>query len=271
VHRDGVFEHILVPLDGTPHPEVAIHPAVVLASQSHTQLLFASVVAPGYAHERRHYLSRWERAVQVVYEVDVVFGGVVADQIIAAARVHTPSLVCMASHGRGPLGQALFGSTSTRVIHEIGAPVLAIGPHCAEVGSYSEVVVAVDESDESAAVLPAALDLAVHIDAKLQIVQVIDNADLRRAQEAGINPADLRESGHVAKLAAQLARRGLIAGWEVLHDGDPAHGIVDYLREKPSAIVALATHARSGLSLLSHHSVATHVVHRSANPVLLLH
>jgi nucleotide-binding universal stress UspA family protein len=139
------------------------------------------------------------------------------------------------------------------------------------VADYSEVVIAVDDSKESAAVLPAALDLAHHIDAKLQIVQVIDNADLRRASEAGVDPSDLRENGHVHRLAAQLARQGVIAGWEVLHDHSAAHGIVDYLREKPNAIVAMATHARSGLSLLSHHGVATHVVHRSSNPVLLLH
>ena len=179
--------------------------------------------------------------------------------------------MCLASHGRGPLGQAVFGSVSTEVIHEIGAPVLAVGPHCAEVANYSEVVVAVDDSKESAAVLPAAVALANHIDAKLQIVQVIDNADLRRARGAGVNASDLRESGHVAKLAAQLARQGIITGWEVLHDHSAAHGIVEYLHEKPGAIVAMATHARSGLGLLAHHGVATHVVHRSANPVLLLH
>jgi nucleotide-binding universal stress UspA family protein len=133
------------------------------------------------------------------------------------------------------------------------------------------VVIAVDDSKESAAIVPAAVALADRIDAKLQIVQVVDNADLRRAREAGVPDFDVRENGHVHRIAAQLARQGVVAGWEVLHDRDPAHGVVDYLREKPHAIVAMATHARSGLSLLSHHGVATHVVHRSANPVLLLH
>ena len=270
-HRDGVFQQIIVPLDGTTHTEVAIHPAVVLASQAHAGLLLMSVAETEDVTSRREYLNGWQRASFMPCEWDMTIGGPVAPHIIATARKFAPSLVCMASHGRGTLGQAVFGSVSTEVIHEIGAPVLAVGPHCVEVPNYSEVVVAVDDSKESAAVLPAAVELANHIDAKLQIVQVINLTDLRHARNAGISPSDLRETGHVAKLAAQLARQGVIAGWEVLHDQSAAHGIVEYLHEKPTAIVAMATHARSGFGLLAHHGVATHVVHRSANPVLLLH
>jgi nucleotide-binding universal stress UspA family protein len=264
-----MFDKILVPLDGTRHTEVAIGPAYVIANQARVGMVLMSVTDAVNASVRRSYLRQHDPFTPSYAEV--VVGTHVADEIIATARRHAPSLVCMASHGRGLFGQALFGSTSTRVIHEIGSPVLAIGPHCAAVTDYSEVVIAVDDSRESAAVLPAAVDLAHHIDAKLQIVQVIDNTALRRAREAGVSTADVRESAHVALLAARLAREGVIAGWEVLHDRDAAHGIVDFLHEKPNAIVAMATHARSGLSLLSHHAVATHVVHRSANPVLLLH
>jgi nucleotide-binding universal stress UspA family protein len=268
-----MYDTIVVPLDGTEHAEVAIHPAVAIAAQAHARVVFMSVA--DHAHQLRgsDYLSGRQRAQFMFMDcgAELLVDVPVAEGIIQVANGYAPSLVCMTSHGRGPLGQALFGSTSTHVIHNIGAPVLVAGPHCIDVGSYSEVVIAVDDSKESAAIVPAAVALADRIDAKLQIVQVIDNADLRRAREAGINPADLRESGHVAQLAARLRRDGIIAGWEVLHDRDPAHGIVDYMREKRSAIVAMATHARSGLGLLAHHGVATHVVHRSANPVLLLH
>lgn len=264
-----MFDKIVVPLDGTRHTEVAIEPAYVIATQARVRMVLMSVTDAVNASVRRSYLRQHDPFTPSYAEV--VVGEHVAPEIIATARRHAPSLVCMAAHGRGPVGQALFGSNSTQVIHEVGAPVLVVGPHCAAVADYSEVVIAVDDSKESATVLPAAVDLAHQIDAKLQIVQVIDNTDLRRAREAGINPADVRESAHVTRLAARLAREGVIAGWEVLHDRDPAHGIVDYLRDKPNAIVAMATHARSGLSLLSHHGVATHVVHRSANPVLLVH
>ena len=264
-----MFDNIVVPLDGTPHTEIAIAPAFALATQASSRMVLLSVTDQVHATARRIYL-RTHDPFSPSY-AEVVVGEHVAPAIIATARTHAPSLVCMASHGRGALGQAFFGSTSTQVIHEINAPVLAIGPHCAEVSNYSEVVIAVDDSKESAAVVPAALLLAHDIDAKLQIIQVIDNSDLRRARDAGVSVSDVRESGHVVQLAARLARQGVVAGWEVLHDREAAHGILDYMREKPSAILAMATHARSGLSLLSHHGVANHVVHRSHNPVLLLH
>jgi nucleotide-binding universal stress UspA family protein len=264
-----VFATILVPLDGSPHTEVAIAPAFALATQARVRMVLMSVTDAVHASVRRTYLHTHDPFVPSYAEVVVAED--VAPAIVSCAHAHAPALVCMASHGRSAVGQALFGSTSAKVIHDIGGPVLAVGPHCAPMANYSEVLIAVDDSKDSAAVVPAAVQLAEQIDAKLQIVQVVDPTALRQAREAGIDPSDVRETGHVAKLATELAHQGVVAGWEVLHDRDPAHGIVDYLLEKPNAIVALATHARSGFSLLSHHGVANHVVHRSANPVLLLH
>jgi nucleotide-binding universal stress UspA family protein len=266
-----MFATIVVPLDGTPDTEVAIHPALALASQTGVDLLLTSFAQPDFVAYRADYLRGWARSAFIPCEVQVGTEGSAQSHIIAAATSHAPALVCMASHGHGFLGQGVFGTVAADVIRDIGAPILVAGPHCRnDVRSYTDVIVAVDESDESAAILPAATDLALALGAKLQIVQVIDPADLARALEADIPADDLRESAHVAKLARQLPAE-VSASWDVLHNDDPAAGIVDYARIYPTAIVALATHARSGLSLLVDGSIATHVVRAAENPVLLLH
>ncbi|HVT76625.1 MAG TPA: universal stress protein [Acidimicrobiales bacterium] len=266
-----MFGAIVVPLDGSEHTEVALHPAFSIASQTGAYVVLLSVVQPDFVQERGDYLRGWARSAFIPCEVAVATEGSVPDNIITLASANEPSLVCMASHGFGFFGQALFGTVCAEVVRGIGAPVLVVGPHArTDVTAYTDVIAAVDASSESARVMEPAVALARALDAKLEIVQVIHPDDVRQAQASDVAGSDVRETGHVAMLAAKLGD-DLAASWEVLHNDDPARGIVDYVRARPSAIIAMATHARAGLDLLAEGSVATHVVHAAENPVLLLH
>ena len=64
------------------------------------------------------------------------------------------------------------------------------------------------------------------------------------------------------------------AGFQVyilVRFGDPAIEILRYLNEKPIALIAMTTHARSGLRRLFFGSVAKEVLHHVDIPVLMLH
>jgi nucleotide-binding universal stress UspA family protein len=52
--------------------------------------------------------------------------GVAAEQIVAQAVEGGADLIVMASHGYGPLGQLLLGSTTERVLHRATCPVLVV-------------------------------------------------------------------------------------------------------------------------------------------------
>jgi nucleotide-binding universal stress UspA family protein len=264
-----MFDEIVVPLDGSRYSEAAVHPAVTLARQTGARLVFVSCAPATSLEERTEYVRNIARGTFLPNAVDVVLDGPIADGIVAFADSHAPSLLCMTSHARGPMGQALFGHTVSDVIRSVNAPVLIVGPRGIDRANYDEVIIALDASDESARVVPAALALAKRLDAKVQLVQVVDPRDRAQAEVAGVPASDLSESGHVARLAKSLADDGNTFGWEVLHDDNPAAGIVAYAREHPNAIVAMSTHARSGLSLLAQGSVANEVVHASPCPVLL--
>lgn len=60
-------------------------------------------------------------AVTVVTRV-----GVAAAEIVAQAKEGGADLIVMASHGYGPLGQLLLGSTTERVLHRADRPVLVV-------------------------------------------------------------------------------------------------------------------------------------------------
>ena len=270
-HPGCMFDAIVVPLDGTDYSAAAVDPAVTLASQTGARLAFVSCAPTVGVEERTDYLKGIARATFLPNETEVVMDGPVADGIIRFATKRAPSLLCMTSHARGLMGQAVFGHTVADVIRRLGQAVLVVGPRCVPAANYSEVIVAVDASDESAAILPSACALAGRLNAKLHLVEVIDPADLRAAAAAGVPASDLQEAGHVGRLATRLADDGVTVGWEVLHNDNAARGILDHLREHPDAIVAMATHARTGLTLLAEGSVANDVVHFSTVPVLLLH
>ncbi len=269
--KQALFETVIVALDGSRHPEMAIHPAVTLAAQGGASLALVSVAPPWEVHAREDYLRMTSVGLPVPTETKVLPYGPPAEGLIAELRARGSALACMTSHGRGAMGQALFGDVSARVVRELGAPVLVIGPHdLSGISAYTEVVVAVDGSRQSAAILRDAVALAEQIDAKLQVVQVVEPGARALAHAAGVPDRDIVETGHVSELARGLPS-DVAASWEVLHHHDVAHGIVDYLSDHRSAIVAMSTHARSGSDLLAAGSVANHVVHASPCPVLLLH
>jgi nucleotide-binding universal stress UspA family protein len=52
--------------------------------------------------------------------------GVPHQEIVELARQNRADLIVMATHGRGPLGHALIGSTTERVLHRAPCPVMAV-------------------------------------------------------------------------------------------------------------------------------------------------
>lgn len=267
----SLFDTIVVPLDGGPHTEVALHPAVTLATQANASLVLVSVAPPWDVKDREDNLRMAAVGLPVPAERIVLQPGPAADMIVELLRERGGCLPCMASHGRGFLGQAIFGDVSARVVRESGGPVLAIGPHVAAgVGAFTEVVVAVDGSDASATILPTAIQFAQQIDAKVRIVQVVDPDDVAQMVASGVPENDVLDSGAVATLA-HLVPHDVSATWDVLHHEDPGHGLVDYLSGHLTAIVAMSTHSRSGFDLLTEGSVANHVVHSTPCPVMLMH
>lgn len=127
----------------------------------------------------------------------------------------------------------------------------------------------VDGSPTSEAILPLAIAWAGGLGIGLQLVHVVDPEAMNLADE-GARPGDVYEGGYITRVSSELAARGIDASWEVLHDERPAHAIARFAADRPAAMVAMTTHGRSGIPLLTLGSVATHVVHDGSCPVLLL-
>jgi len=214
--------------------------------------------------------------------VHVQIGNEPAVAIREQAEALGPCLVCMATHGRSHVPDAIVGSVTRSVLASSRAPVVTVGPMCAlrdsdhPVTSLSgDVVLAcVDGSEASELVLPVAAAWAETPALRLTIVTVTEPS-----------PPPLRADAtwhrhHGSQVYAEEYLRHLRDQWsgtvpsvqtEVIYDPiSPSDGIRDYLADHTVGLVAATTHARTGIRGFMVGSTAAAITHASTVPVLMV-
>ena len=147
-----MFQHILVPLDGSPLAEAALGPALALADKfgSEITLLRVSVqpylptdgLNASYADliaglreqalaDARTYLATQQGSLrQQGYSVHAQVTELepVAEAILNVAEADKVDTIVMSTHGRGGLSRWVYGSVADRVLRHAHVPVLLIRP-----------------------------------------------------------------------------------------------------------------------------------------------
>lgn len=179
-------------------------------------------------------------------------------------------VICMTTHGRSGVVQALLGSVAEEVIRRVAVPLLLVGPSVdADLATrFDTVVVCTDGSDLSQSIVPVVSDWIRRLRLRSWVVQVLE-PDVRRELEKV--PEALVETNAVYALAQELIHRdGAGINWDVLHGDRVPDAIVDYASGLPASLIAMATHGRSGLARFALGSVAASVVHAARCPVLVI-
>lgn len=141
---------LLVTLDGTPEAEVVLEPAIKLAQAINIPIHLLRVVPPlvpfsygdistrfsqdirdevnKYSQEAYQYLDQIQAQVSAQgLECNCsVRVGEAAKEILDFVHTTNPSLLAMATRGRGRLGQVLLGSVAGEVAHHCQLPVLLV-------------------------------------------------------------------------------------------------------------------------------------------------
>lgn len=146
-----MFNHLLVPVDGTELSERAAQAGIELARKlGATMTAFVAEPLPPlphmgtnpqvYARDSEAHLQRTEqhartvldRIVAAAKEQGVTCHGKfqrsdnVDDSIVAAAQEFGCDLIVMATHGRGAFGELLFGSHTKNVLAKSQLPLLVL-------------------------------------------------------------------------------------------------------------------------------------------------
>ena len=299
-----MFSRILVPLDQSALAEQATATAAAIARASkadiglvlaHEMAPYDGVLAASWRDAKTPEESRYVRTLteELAKGANVAVDGYVAtgkpvDVICRRAREIDADLIVMTSHGRTGLSRMWLGSVADGVIREAPVPVLMLRPtdethhpH-ADAPLFRRILVPLDGSTTSSAILAAAADMARAGGGTLMLARVITPipsvaASLGRSMHpAAIVDDDATEQAvdiaraELADVARSLERDGLRVETDVVIGERVAHELLEMAKAKSADLIAMTTNGR-GASRLVVGSVADKILRASHLPLLLLH
>lgn len=297
------YRNILVPLDGSHFAEAALPYAVHLARSTKARLHLIMVHEPVPAlvgmgeapplidfdeqsrDREMNYLATvsgelLHDGLPMVEcrELEGAAGPALCEE---ADRVDA-DLVVLATHGRGAMGRLWLGSVADYMVRHLAVPVLLIHPDRLEPPaqpSLHSILVSLDLSKESEAILEPAVQLGQITEGHVTLVHVIEPvigpAALGMPFAAPIPVEIFAEQRPMAqrkldRVADSLRERGLSVSARLIDAANPAVGPLELLEDKRFDLIALTTHGRGGIRRLLLGSVADKVIRGAAKPVLVM-
>jgi len=140
---------------------------------------------------------------------------------------------------------------------------------------HKRVLVALDGSTSSEAMLRFVLEIAAPLDMTVLLLRVVEPLTPGMAPDVYMGPLEDVEGRrrdaeeYLAPIAAALRARGVDTAWTVRR-GRPEDEILAAAEESAVDMIAMATHGRTGVGRLLFGSVAEAVLRRAAVPVFLM-
>ena len=295
-----MFEHLLVPLDGSRLAEAALAAAAYLSKTLGARVTLIHVIergAPQEIHGEQHLSNPAEASAYL----DEVAARVFSPGVRVQTHVHTtevkdvarsivehtnelgPDLIVMCTHGQGGLRTWLLGSIAQQVIALGVMPVLLIQPDGAAATpafACRRLLVPLDGNPDHEQGLVVASALARACAADLHLLMVVPTlgtlsgepgATARLLPTATSTWLDMSEEdagAHLYHRANGLQAMGLGTTTEVCR-GDPANAIVRTAQRMEADLVVMGTHGKRGMDAFWSGSVAAQVSSRSRVPLLL--
>jgi nucleotide-binding universal stress UspA family protein len=262
-----MFQHLVVPIDGSKASWSAVPIAVALASAVDGKVDVVTVVDQlGDVVPARDELDAGLRelgSLPIAAGLHVLTNDSVADAVAGHVEALTGAMVVMSSHGRGR-SAAVLGSVADELLRLLFGPMIVVGPNVAisEVRLDGTYVVPLDGSPDGERILPIVETFMIEFAGSPWIVEVVE-PDVRVS-------GDLVESAYPARVARQVAAvTGGTVEFEVLHGDNTGHAIVDFATACDAALIFASTHGRTSMARLRLGSVAADVVKHATCPVVL--
>ena len=293
-----MFKDIMLPVDGSHFSELALPLAVRLAKKSDARLHIVRVHVPSLptaetvvSDNYDELVRDWERDALSVALARAADAGVRATSellegpIVAGLQRYIEAagidLVVMTTHGRSGIKRAVMGSVAEQCVRKTEIPILMIHPRseqdsvAVDVATMKRILVPLDGSEESEAVLPHVVGLARLAGAELVLARV---ASAPFDIAVTIGPEALRDylermreeaDQYLATLQETMPDDVKVSRASLIADRAP-EGIMLAAQEHHADMIAMATHGRSGWARIAVGSVAETVLHKSTTPVMLI-
>ncbi len=236
--------------------------------------------------------------------VPVFLEGSVVQAILDHVSTKKNDLIVMTTHGHGPLARFWLGSVADELVRHVPAPVLLVhpqeenAPHGTlspraqegrerEEPGFRKVLVALDGSALSEAMVENAVTLAGLMEAELLLVRVIQppvvgDIPIPEPAVASVAPSLIAKlegwheqrrqetTAYLQKLAERLRSTSLRIRTSVVSQEQPALAILSEAKTQGADLIAIETHGRGGFSRFFLGSIADKII-RGANIPVLVH
>lgn len=274
---------ILIPLDGSDLSESALPCAFQLAQRHRAEIAMLQVVphvgelAPGMIPElvpelqqkavnrARNYLENRACRFSPLVVSTLTRLGSPREEIPALASRCQSDLIVMASHGRDGAEHWLLGSVAEGVLRQATCPVLLVRPGAPAVPSFRHILLPVDGSAASLAVLKS-LPNFLAADGKVTLLQssgVLFYPNLSNRSQVVQTHLQELESG-----LRQISQPGVRLEVVVL-EGDPVDDILSWSQANACDLIAMSSHGRTGFRRLWLGSVSEKVARHANCDVLI--
>jgi len=280
--RNPLTDRILVPLDGSDLSE-AILPLVGGGEHAWgAEVLLVRTVgaessagptaeseALAYLAARAQTLERGGLRVRCE-----VWHGDPSQTIVNAAARGGVSLIAMTTHGRRGWDRLRFGSVAESVVGKAPVPVLLVRGHVRwPADRPPRILVPLDGSELSAAIVPVVAGLGRPLHAVIELLHVLEAMPLAGYPDFALSLAGEGSGGGAAReylerAAAPLAAEAVKVECVVL-EGPVVTMITRHAADTGADLVAMSTHGRSGMARLLVGSVAQQVLRTADVPILL--
>ena len=251
-----MYEHIIVPFDGTAPALAAGLAATDLSEMFGAELVLATAADLQDVHVDEFKASAVARSNQRV-TVWVEPNRAEAEAITTVVHYRPNSLVCMYTNARTGVRRAVYGSLAERLLRSTDAPVLLFGPSWDQGSMINlrNMIVCLDASPTAEAAIPLAGDWARARQLTAVVVHVRTSPDA-----PALNLAPLAYPlGFVCPEVRRLT----------LDDPHPVDAVVSLARSSTASMVVMATHARTGLDRLVKGSFLADLAQRCPLPILV--
>jgi len=144
---------------------------------------------------------------------------------------------------------------------------------------YKHLLVTLDGTARSEAVVPHALDIAKSMGAQLTLLRVVDAVAAEWSERGAVGKSQAESTirslfadqaqAYLDRVATQIDKSGVRVS-AIVRQGPPARLIINAAREIDADAIAMATHSRRGINRLMFGSVAEQVLHETSLPVILV-
>jgi nucleotide-binding universal stress UspA family protein len=295
-----VYMRMLVLLDGSEPAEVVFKYARELSERLHVDLELLHVCSPqdaGTLPMRRAYVEQKAELLragadesgyrfgqgaigQSVQARGNVVVGQPAEEILKYVAENDIDLVLMSTHGSSGIEAWDLGSVANRIVHSLKVPIWLVP---SELGEdiildrlpQRSLLIPLSGSKASEAVVPHAIDIVQRRGPESETVVLLNVLDTADAAGAQTGPEEIEKQRaqmqeYLEGVAQRVKEAGFMARTEVL-SGDPGRAIIQFTRDNPPQLLALATHGgESGPGGTVFDSVTEHLIHRVKKTPMLL-